>query len=86
MDIANGQFAFTTVNGDTISGTYSGVHKPTSMPSILEIDGEAYITAGSGRFKGVTGAGVLSGTLDLATVKVTLVLQGAMTSVAAAKE
>ncbi len=61
-----GQFIINGANGETVSGTYSGLLVFTS-PTTASIQGVVRITGGTGKFAGATGGGNVSGTLDLST-------------------
>ena len=66
LEFALGQFTFTSANGDTVSGTYSG-HLVITGPTSADIYGVFVFSGGTGRFAGATGGGSATGTLDLIT-------------------
>jgi hypothetical protein len=66
LEFALGQSTFTSANGDTVSGTYSG-HLVITGPTTAAIYGVFLLTSGTGRFSGATGGGGANGTLDLVT-------------------
>jgi hypothetical protein len=57
--VTDGQYTFTSANGDTISGTYSAQLIPSGASSIIQ--GQFTITGGTGRFSGASGGGAASG-------------------------
>jgi hypothetical protein len=53
---AIGTFQFVAANGDTLTGAFTGISRPTATPGINEIVETAIITGGTGRFAGATGS------------------------------
>jgi hypothetical protein len=84
LDFTDGEFTFTAANGDQLSGTYEGQFIPLEPP-LAGIDGRFTFTGGTGRFVGVSGGGVASGTQNLATGDATVELEGTISSVGASK-
>lgn len=76
-----GQFTYTAANGDTVSGTFFGKLAPVSG-SLYQVQGEQFtITGGTGRFAGASGAGVVTGSVDLASGEGVHQLDGSISAV-----
>jgi hypothetical protein len=58
-------FEFTAANGGQLVGSYTGYTNPTGVFGFVDIRAEATITAGTGRFEGVTGVYVTEGLVDV---------------------
>lgn len=66
VDTATGTFTYTAANGDTLTGTVSGIVPPPDLQGNDEFDLTAIFTGGSGRFTDATGS-VLTHTVSQAT-------------------
>jgi hypothetical protein len=60
----NGVGVFTGPTGDALFITWDGVPRPTATPGVVQTFGGFTITGGRGKFAGVTGSGMINGTLD----------------------
>src|SRR5437879_993105 len=63
-----GEATWAAANGDAIVLTFAGQFVPSATPGILENVETFEIVGGTGRFEGATGAGVVAGQLDAATL------------------
>lgn len=60
LEVTGGQFTLTARKG-SISGTYDGAAAPTADPAVITYHVEGPITAGTGRYAGVSGRIVFDG-------------------------
>jgi hypothetical protein len=65
---AVGTFQFVAANGDTLTGTLTGISTPTATPGVNQIVETAIITGGTGRFAGATGGFTTDRLIDFATL------------------
>jgi hypothetical protein len=65
---AVGNFQFVAANGDTVTGTFTGISTPTEIPGVNHIVETATITGGTGRFAGATGGFTTDRLIDLTTL------------------
>jgi hypothetical protein len=65
---AVGTFQFVAANGDTLTGTFTGIRTPTATPGVYELVETATITGGTGRFDGATGDFINDRLFDSATL------------------
>lgn len=82
FDPGTGTFAgtptFIATNGDTLTGSYTGTVAGTDDPDVITYDEELTITAGTGRFAGMTGSAHVHGVANLATGGYTQWLSGSL--------
>jgi hypothetical protein len=65
---AVGTFQFVAANGDTLTGTFTGISTPTDTPGVNQIVETSIITGGTGRFAGATGGFTTNRLIDFATL------------------
>ena len=65
---AIGTFQFVAANGDTLTGTISGISTPTATPGVNQIVETSIITGGTGRFAGATGGFTTNRLIDTTTL------------------
>ena len=65
---AIGTFQFVAANGDTLTGTFTGISTPTTTPGVNQIVETSIITGGTGRFAGATGGFTTTRLIDFATL------------------
>jgi hypothetical protein len=70
-----GTFIVTAANGDTITGTSSGVVIPTADPLVVDFRLDSTITGGTGRFAEASGTITGAGTSFILSVDPTGVIQ-----------
>lgn len=58
---ATGTFTFTAANGDTLTGTTSGIISPPDQLGVSEFDLTDTFTGGTGRFSGASGSVLVHG-------------------------
>jgi hypothetical protein len=62
-----GTFTMTTLNGDSLVGSYRGTVGSTAKPKVASYDQKAVVIGGTGRFAGASGTFRVSGLANLAT-------------------
>lgn len=67
LAFSDGWIVFSGKKG-TIGGSYKGQFYPTSAPGIFTFVASLKITGGTGKFRGVTGRGILTGTVNSNTI------------------
>jgi hypothetical protein len=63
-----GEATWAAANGDAIITTFAGRFIPTATPGVLDNVETFEIVGGTGRFEGATGAGIVTGQVDAATL------------------
>ena len=77
FNFSDGRFIVMTTSGDQIFANYSGQFVPTGDGAKYVFSGATFqVTGGTGKFKKVTGGGVLSGGEDMSTGQGTIKLSG----------
>jgi hypothetical protein len=76
-----GSYVFRAANGDTISGPFTGSFTPTGVQGVFDNTETAFITGGTGRFAGATGAFNLGGQVNLNTGTFSFPWEGTISSV-----
>ena len=65
LEISQAHFTITSANGDKLTGTYRGTAHMDGIPNVIEYDVTGFISGGTGRFEGASGAIVFHGSGDL---------------------
>jgi hypothetical protein len=76
--VQTGEMTFTAANGDQLSGTFAGLAVPTGETTV-EFSGDFEISAGAGRFEGMTATGSYWGMADMAANQGILYFDGKLT-------
>jgi hypothetical protein len=77
---AVGNFQFVAANGDTLTGTFTGISTPTATPGVNQIVETSIITGGTGRFAGATGGFTTTRLIDFATLLTVGSFEGTISS------
>jgi hypothetical protein len=64
ISCTDGVGAFTAINGDSITVSFSGLVHPSAKAGLLESVGAYIVTCGKGRFAGAAGSGTLTMEID----------------------
>ena len=79
VSIQTGTLSLAAANGDEVHGTFTGQGSPADAAGFIRLSGTFTITGGAGRFGGASGAGTVSGVVNILKLAYAFTVAGSIT-------